>query len=83
MNESEYYVNLSNEKILHERLEHQSKMNVLIEEEEMNLFRLLKPTVTNYGKKWQVVYSRTVFGEGETLMKAIYDFNKQFNKKQE
>ncbi len=59
---------------------HEAKMSLLIEQQEMNLFVMLKPEVKTYNGKWQVIYSKTVFGEGDTLMKAIYDFNKQFNK---
>lgn len=81
MTQEELYANLCNEQIICSRTEHQSKMNVLVEQEEMNLFVLLKPNITQYNGKWQVVYNKLVFGEGETLRLAIYDFNKQFDKK--
>ncbi len=81
MTQEELFANVCNEQIICARNEHSAKMSVIIEQQEMNLFTMLKPEVKTYDGKWQVIYSETVFGEGETLMKAICDFNKQFNKK--
>lgn len=62
---------------------HQSKMNVLVEREEMNLFSLLKPKISIDGDKWCVLYGENlqdgVAGFGDTLRKAIFDFNKAFD----
>ena len=81
---------MTNEKLLRiessqrqhfEVLQHQSKMNLLVEQQEMSLFVMLKPEVKIYNGKWHVIHNKYLFGEGETLIKAIYDFNKQFNQK--
>ena len=71
-------------------LRHQSKMNVLVETEEMNLFALLKPKVGIDGNQYYVLYGEDlqsgIAGFGDTQMLAIYDWNKSFhrpiNKKQ-
>lgn len=81
MTQEEMFSSVCNEQIISIRIEHQNKMQTLIEQHEMNLFTMLKPKVQIYKDKWQVIYNNEIFGEGETLMKAIYDFNKQFNKK--
>lgn len=63
---------------------HQSKMNVLVQNEEMNLFSLLKPKVGIDGNQHYVLYGedlqRGVAGFGDTLMLAIYDWNKSFHR---
>ena len=65
-------------------MEHQSKMNVLVEAEEMNLFSILKPKTSIDGNQYCVLYGEDlqsgVAGFGDTLMLAIYDFNKSFHK---
>ena len=64
-------------------MEHQSKMNVLVENEEMNLFSILKPKISIDGNQYCVLYGDDlqsgVSGFGDTLMLAIYDFNKNFH----
>ena len=81
MNQEEMFANVCNEQICNERKEHSSKMSVLIEQEEINLFVMLKPKVNQtQSGKWLVELNEYVVGKGDTLMKAIYDFNKQFHK---
>jgi hypothetical protein len=62
--------------------EHQIKMNILIEQQEMNLFSLLRPRVTIDGNKYCILYGENlqdgICGFGDTVMLAIYDFNKNF-----
>jgi len=64
-------------------MQHQSIMNALIEQEEMNLVRTLNPKIFIDGNKWCVLYGENVqdgiCGFGHTPRKAIYDFNKAFN----
>jgi len=68
-------------------LEHQSKMNVLVEQEEYNLFATLKPKFyqDKSSNQWVVLLGdkieNGVYGYGETLYKAILNFNKSFHKK--
>jgi hypothetical protein len=84
MDQNEYY---------HEKLQrynhdkdstHQSEMNVLVEKEEINLFSILKPKVTIDGNQYCVLYGEDlqsgIAGFGDTLMSAIFDFNKSFHK---
>ena len=78
MNQEEMFANVCNEQIICARNEHSTKMAILIEQQEMNLFIMLKPSVNICNGKWTVAYNNILFGEGETLMKAIFDFNKQF-----
>jgi len=63
--------------------EHQSKMTTLVQTEEMNLFTLLRPKVGICGNQYSVLYGENlqngVAGFGDTLMLAIYDFNKSFH----
>ena len=83
MNEDNYW----NEKLSREQhqldYEHQSKMNTLVQIEEINLFSLLKPKVGIDGNQHYVLYGENlqdgVAGFGDTLMLAIYDFNKSFH----
>jgi len=61
----------------------QSRLNAAIEAEEMNLFILLKPTLTKDGNQWCVLYGESlqvgVAGFGDTPRLAIYDFNKRWD----
>ena len=66
-------------------IQHQSIMNVLIENEEYNLFRILKPKIYLDGNQWCVLHGENIMigiaGFGDTPYLAILDFNKQFGKK--
>jgi len=63
----------------------QSRLNVAIEAEEMNLFSMLKPKIYKDGNQWCVLYGEDlqsgIAGFGDTPRMAIYDFNKQWDKK--
>lgn len=63
---------------------HEGEMAVIIEQQEMNLFTMLKPKVSIDGNQYCVLYGDNlqegIAGFGDTLMLAIYDFNKQFHK---
>lgn len=82
MNEQEMWSGLSNRKHNESIIEHQFRMGILDDEASLNFFRLLKPKVTIDGNMYCVLYGENlqegIAGFGETLMKAIYDFNKQF-----
>jgi len=64
-------------------MQHQSIMNALVEQEEMNLVKTLKPRIFIDGNAWCVLYGENVqdgiCGFGDTPRTAIYDFNKAFN----
>ena len=63
-------------------LEHQSKMAVLVEQEELNLFTMLKPSLTLDGDMWCVLVGENlqegICGFGKSPLLAIYEFNKNF-----
>lgn len=81
--EADYWIERLNMQQQQEMLLHQSKMNKAVQEEEMNLFAMLKPKVSIDGNQWCVLYGENlqdgVAGFGDTLMKAIYDFNSNFH----
>jgi len=62
----------------------QSEMNILIEAEEMNLVKMLKPRIFIDGNQWGVLYGEdvqdSICGFGDTPQLAIFDFNKAFTK---
>jgi len=83
MTEETYWKEKLSREQHHLDYEDQSKMNTLVQAEEMNLFSLLKPKVGIDGNQHYVLYGEDlqngVAGFGDTLMLAIYDFNKSFN----
>jgi hypothetical protein len=66
-------------------IEHQERMNLIIEHQEMNLFNMLRPSVSQDGDQFCVLYGEDlqsgIAGFGDTIRLAIYDFNKRFNEK--
>jgi hypothetical protein len=62
----------------------EARMAVVIEQQEVNLFSILRPKVFIDGNKYCVLYGEDlqtgIAGFGDTIMGAIYDFNKSFNK---
>lgn len=66
-------------------MEHQMRKDIIVENSEYNLFRLLKPKVSIDGNQHCVLYGSNlmegVAGFGDTLFLAILDFNKQFHLK--
>lgn len=79
--ETEYYNHLHN----NATMKHQSEMNVAVQNEEINLFALLKPTIKIDGNQWVVLYGDNlqdgVAGHGKSPMEAICDFNKAWYEK--
>ena len=66
----------------HQDLEHQEKMNLIIEQEEYNLFALLKPKIYKDGDQWCVLLGEDIqvgiAGFGDTPYRAVLDWNKQW-----
>lgn len=64
-------------------IQHQEKLNLIFEQEEYNLFAMLKPKVSLDGNQFCVLYGDNIqegiAGFGDTIYKAILDFNKQFH----
>lgn len=83
MNESDYWIDRANRDSNAIKEEHQSRMNVLVENEEMNKFQMLKPRVYMDGNMFCVAYGPNpmegVYGYGSTIMQAIYNWNKEFD----
>lgn len=67
-------------------IQHQEKMNLIIEQEEYNLFAILKPKFykDEDDGEWVVLLGENlkkgIYGSGDTLYKAILNFNKSFHK---
>jgi hypothetical protein len=75
----------SNQRQWFDHLEHESRMNVLGQAEEMNLFSILKPKVSIDGDQYCVLYGEDlqsgICGFGDTIILAIRDFNASFTRK--
>lgn len=67
----------------HEIMYHQERMNLIVEQEEYNLFQILKPELFTDGTQWCVLYGKNVqegvCGFGDTPYYAILAFNKAWN----
>jgi len=67
-----------------EVLLHQEKMNAIVENEEYNLFSMLKPKLYKDGDSWCCLYGEDlvvgISGFGETPHEAILDWNRKWNK---
>ena len=67
------------------RLEHQAKMEILANSEDLNIFSILKPKFgVDEGRYFVLLgddLQSGICGFGETLILAIRDFNGQFYKK--
>ena len=74
----------SSQKQQHQDLEHQSKMNLLVEQEEYNLFALLKPKLVKDGNQWCCLYGENlqerILGFGDTPYLAILAWAKEWHK---
>ena len=59
--------------------EHYEKMNLIVEQQEFNLFQMLKPKLYKDGDQWCCLYGEDVMegivGFGDTPFKAIIDWN--------
>jgi hypothetical protein len=82
MNEEHYWIERLNFDANYAQQIHQSQISKAVEAEEMNLFSMLKPKVSIDGNQYCVLYGENlmegVAGFGDTLMDAIWDFNKSF-----
>ena len=69
----------------HNELQHQEKMNLIIETEEYNLFSILKPKLYQDGNQWCCLYGENIqegiAGFGDTPHKAIMEWNHQWHQK--
>lgn len=67
-----------------ETLQHQEKLNLIVEQEEYNLFAMLKPKLTKDRNQWCVLYGEDlqtgIAGFGDTPYLAILDWNKEWHK---
>ena len=85
MKEEEYFQMESSQRQHFNNIQHQEKMNLIVEQEEYNLFATLKPKIYKDGDQWCVLLGKDIqvgiCGFGDTPYKAILDFNKSFHKK--
>lgn len=67
------------------RMLHQEQMMLVIEQEEFNLFILLKPKIYKDRNMWCVLYGENIqegiCGFGASPILAIYEFNKAWREK--
>jgi len=74
----------SGQRELHELNVYQSKISAAVLEEELTRFKILKPKIYIDGNQWCVLYGENiqdgVCGFGDTPDKAIWDWNKQWDK---
>ena len=77
-------IHLMNQLTNDARMLHQEHLSLIIEQEEMNLFVLLKPKLYQDGDMWCVLYGENIqegiCGFGKSPMLAIYEFNKAWKK---
>jgi len=85
MNKQELEQAESSQRQWYDTLQHQEQMNLIVQQQEMNLFATLKPNVSKDGNQYCVLYGANlqegIAGFGDTVYLAILDFNKQFYKK--
>lgn len=83
MTESEYYYSKTDRERNHSDYQHEAIMSRLVEQQEYNLFSLLKPKIFIDGDRWCVLYGddlqNGLAGFGETPYLAIIDFSKSFH----
>ena len=83
MNKEELEKLESSQRQHHEVLLHQEKMYLAMEQLEYNLFATLKPRVYIDGNQYCVLLGKDlqegIAGFGDTIYKAILDFNQQFH----
>lgn len=74
----------SSQKQHHEELLYQERRSLIIEQEEFNLFAILKPKVSIDGNQYCILYGEDlqsgIAGFGDTIYHAILDFNKAFDR---
>lgn len=66
----------------HQELEHSVRMNIVVEQQDYNLFALLKPKIFKDGDQWCVLLGENIqegiCGFGKRPIDAIVEFNKAF-----
>ncbi|KKK71101.1 hypothetical protein LCGC14_2917320 [marine sediment metagenome] len=64
--------------------QHQEKMNLIVEQEEYNLFVLIKPKLYKDGNQWCCLYGSDtiegIAGFGDTPYKAIQNWDSEWQK---
>lgn len=74
----------SSQKQHNETILQQEKLNLIIEQEEYNLFVMLKPALYKDGNQWCCLYGENIqegiVGFGDTPYKSILDWTKSWNK---
>ncbi len=82
--EAYYRQQESEQKQLHEAMEHQSRETMNVERLEYNLFSMLKPQLFIDGNQWCVLHGNNiqagVCGFGSSPHKAILAFNKAWDR---
>lgn len=85
MTESDYYYSKASQDKIYSDLQHEAQMMLLSEQQNMNLFTMLNPSLTKDGNQWCVLYGENlqvgIAGFGDSPILAILDFNKQFHSK--
>ncbi len=74
----------SSQRQRHEELQHQEKINLIVEQKEYNLFVILKPKLYKDGNQWCCLYGKNIqvglAGFGDTPYKAILNWNSKWHK---
>ena len=82
--EENYWINLGNQNSRQAEQEHEYRIAIVAEQVKYNLFALLKPKVTVDGNMYCIAYGddpmEGVYGYGETIEKAVIEWNKEFHK---
>ena len=76
---------METEQLINQRnIEHQKRLNIIIQTAEYNLFSILKPKLYRDGNQWCCLYGEDIqegiCGFGESPYKAIMDWNNSFFK---
>ncbi|HET8738066.1 MAG TPA: hypothetical protein VFM69_15855 [Pricia sp.] len=82
---SDYEAVESSARQWHDELQHQEKMNMIVEAAEYNLFSMIKPKLYQDGNQWCCLYGENIqtgiVGFGETPHKAVMQFNCAWHEK--
>ncbi len=65
--------------------EHMNRMHIIVEQQEFNLFSIIKPKLYKDGNQWCCLYGEDIMegivGFGETPYKAVWDWQSAWHKK--
>ena len=82
LNESDS-ANLKHQLAFESDKEHMSRMDLLIEQQEYNLFQMLKPKLYKDGNQWCCLYGENIMegivGFGDTPYKAVLKWSSAWN----